>query len=79
MGVATKKKPGTEKVLVGTRLIANYTTGPVQDGYGRREMVRTKLQLLYLAHLAVLYPGHARVAAWLAHLIWEAEGDVYER
>ena len=44
-----------------------------------REMVRTKLQLLYLPHLAVLYPRHACVAAWLAHLIWEAEGDVHKR
>ena len=42
-------------------------------------MVRTKLQLFYLPHLAVLYPRHACVAAWLAHLIWEAEGDVHKR
>ena len=42
MGVATKKKPGTEKVLVGTRLVC---AGPCQNGfaYGMKVVCASKM------------------------------------
>lgn len=38
-------------------------------------VVRTKLELLYLPHLAVLDARHAGVAARLPHLVWERWGE----